>query len=76
VTALSSRTAIRRHPERGVYEREAIDAILDEVAFAHVGFVVDCQPFVIPHDQRLLKRCPAHISPLWRSAGAVDLCTP
>src|SRR6266545_6573332 len=41
-------TRVRRHPERGVYERPAIDAILDEVLFCHVGFVVDEQPYVIP----------------------------
>jgi nitroimidazol reductase NimA-like FMN-containing flavoprotein (pyridoxamine 5'-phosphate oxidase superfamily) len=34
------RNRVRRHPERGVYEREAIAAIL--------GFVVDGQPLVIP----------------------------
>jgi nitroimidazol reductase NimA-like FMN-containing flavoprotein (pyridoxamine 5'-phosphate oxidase superfamily) len=42
------RNRVRRHPERGVYEREAIAAILDEALFCHVGFVVDGQPFVIP----------------------------
>src|SRR6266540_2600938 len=41
-------TRVRRHPERGVYERQAIDAILDEALFCHVGFVVDGQPYVIP----------------------------
>ncbi len=41
-------TRVRRHPERGVYERPAIDAILDEALFCHVGFVVDEQPYVIP----------------------------
>jgi nitroimidazol reductase NimA-like FMN-containing flavoprotein (pyridoxamine 5'-phosphate oxidase superfamily) len=48
VTAVSPRTAVRRHPERGVYDREAIDAILDEAVMCHVGFIVDGQPFVIP----------------------------
>ncbi len=41
-------TRVRRHPERGVYERPAIDAILDEALFCHVGFVIDEQPYVIP----------------------------
>ena len=45
---LSKRSRVRRHPERGLYEREAIDAILDEALHCHVGFVVDAQPFVIP----------------------------
>jgi len=45
---MRERTRVRRHPERGVYEREAIAAILDEALICHVGFVVDAQPFVIP----------------------------
>jgi hypothetical protein len=45
---MRKRIRVRRHPERGVYERETIDAILDEALFCHVGFVVDGQPFVIP----------------------------
>jgi nitroimidazol reductase NimA-like FMN-containing flavoprotein (pyridoxamine 5'-phosphate oxidase superfamily) len=40
------RSAIRRHPERGVSERAA--AILAEGHVAHVGFVENGQPFVIP----------------------------
>src|SRR5262245_56717976 len=46
--AATDRTRVRRHPERGVYERAPIDAILDEALICHVGFVVDGQPFVIP----------------------------
>src|SRR5206468_3603076 len=44
----TDRTRVRRHPERGAYEREPIDAILDEALICHVGFVIDGQPFVIP----------------------------
>src|SRR5262245_37855180 len=43
-----TRTRVKRHPERGAYDRETIDAILDEALICHVGFVVDGQPFVIP----------------------------
>jgi nitroimidazol reductase NimA-like FMN-containing flavoprotein (pyridoxamine 5'-phosphate oxidase superfamily) len=39
---------LRRHPERGRHDREAVDAILDEALFCHIGFVVGTQPFVIP----------------------------
>jgi nitroimidazol reductase NimA-like FMN-containing flavoprotein (pyridoxamine 5'-phosphate oxidase superfamily) len=39
---------VRRHPERGAYERDVIDAILDEALVCHVGFAVEGQPFVIP----------------------------
>jgi nitroimidazol reductase NimA-like FMN-containing flavoprotein (pyridoxamine 5'-phosphate oxidase superfamily) len=44
----SPRTKVRRHPERGAYDRQTIDAILDEALICHVGFVHDGQPFVIP----------------------------
>ena len=44
----TARTKVKRHPERGDYERETIDAILDESLICHLGFVVDGQPFVIP----------------------------
>ena len=44
----TARTKVKRHPERGDYERETIDAILDEGLICHLGFVVDGQPFVIP----------------------------
>jgi nitroimidazol reductase NimA-like FMN-containing flavoprotein (pyridoxamine 5'-phosphate oxidase superfamily) len=47
-TAPSDRTRVRRVPQRGAYERETIDAILDETLISHVGFVHDGQPVVIP----------------------------
>jgi uncharacterized protein len=47
-TAPTDRTRVRRVPQRGQYEREAIEAILDEALVSHVGFVHDGQPVVIP----------------------------
>lgn len=47
-TAPSERTRVRRAPARAAYERETIDAILDEGLVAHLGFAVDGQPYVIP----------------------------
>jgi Pyridoxamine 5'-phosphate oxidase len=44
----SARTTVKRHPERGEYDRATIDAILDEALICHIGFVVDGQPYVIP----------------------------
>src|SRR5881275_3070641 len=41
-------TQVKRHPERGHYDRETIEAILDDGFLCHVGFVVDDQPYVIP----------------------------
>ena len=35
-------------PARADYERETIDAILDEGLVAHLGFSVDGQPYVVP----------------------------
>ena len=46
--APSPRTTLGRKPERGSYERAAANRILDEAFVAHVGFVGDGQPFVIP----------------------------
>jgi uncharacterized protein len=37
-----------REPQRCVYDRSAIEAILDEALVCHLGFEVDGQPYVIP----------------------------
>jgi uncharacterized protein len=44
----SAQTRVHRLPERGVYDRAVIDAILDEGVVCHVGFVQEGQPVVIP----------------------------
>jgi nitroimidazol reductase NimA-like FMN-containing flavoprotein (pyridoxamine 5'-phosphate oxidase superfamily) len=44
----TDRTTVRRLADRGRYERDAVNAILDEAYLAHVGFVVDGQPRVLP----------------------------
>jgi uncharacterized protein len=44
----TERTKLRRIPKRGHFDRETINAILDEAFICHVGFVVDGQPYVIP----------------------------
>ncbi len=44
----TSRTTLKRLPQRGNYDRELINQILDEGFICHVGFVVDDEPFVIP----------------------------
>ena len=44
----TARTTLKRLPQRGSYDRELIDQILDEGFVCHVGFTVDGQPFVIP----------------------------
>src|SRR5256714_1696829 len=77
--APTPRTAVRRHPERGVYDRAAIDAILDESLICHVGFEVDGQPYVIPTiharmgDDLYLHGSPA--SRMLRTIGeGIDVC--
>jgi nitroimidazol reductase NimA-like FMN-containing flavoprotein (pyridoxamine 5'-phosphate oxidase superfamily) len=44
----TERTRVRRLPERGAYDRSTIDAILDAMPVAHVGYSIDGQPFVTP----------------------------
>jgi uncharacterized protein len=70
---------VRRRAGRGKYDRETIDAILDEGRFAHVGIVSDGQPFVIPVlYARDGDRIYVHGSPLSRLvktlAAGVPMC--
>lgn len=44
----ATRSTIKRHPERGSHDTEAVHAVLDAAPMGHLGFVVDGQPFVIP----------------------------
>jgi nitroimidazol reductase NimA-like FMN-containing flavoprotein (pyridoxamine 5'-phosphate oxidase superfamily) len=44
----SPRIRVRRLPDRGTYDREAIHAILDEGLVCHVAVVADGQPYVLP----------------------------
>ena len=39
--AASPRVRVRRLPERGRYDSEAIDAVLDAGLVAHLGFVTE-----------------------------------
>jgi nitroimidazol reductase NimA-like FMN-containing flavoprotein (pyridoxamine 5'-phosphate oxidase superfamily) len=75
----SSRTRVRRHPERGVYDRAAIDAIFDEARYCHAGFVAEGRPVVIPTihardgDMLYLHGSPA--SRMLRELGTgIDVC--
>lgn len=75
----TEKTRLRRLPKRGSYDRNVINAILDEAFFCHVGFVVDGQPYVIPTgfarigDDLLIHGSAA--SRMMRSlAGGADVC--
>jgi uncharacterized protein len=47
-TLQTERTTVRRLPKRAAYDRQTVEAILDEALICHVGFVVDGKPVVIP----------------------------
>jgi nitroimidazol reductase NimA-like FMN-containing flavoprotein (pyridoxamine 5'-phosphate oxidase superfamily) len=44
----TARTTVVRSRDRGRYERDTINAIIDEALICHVGFSVDGQPYVLP----------------------------
>lgn len=44
----TDRTRLRRRPNRGHYDRDTVHAILDAGFLAHVGYVIDGQPYVTP----------------------------
>ena len=44
----TERTRLRRVHQRGHYDRETIDAILDAGMICHVGYVIDGRPYVTP----------------------------
>ena len=44
----SRRVTVRRHPERSRYDRDTIEAILDEGLICHLGVSVDGEAHVIP----------------------------
>jgi uncharacterized protein len=73
----SERVTVERHSERGVYDRETIDSILDEGFVAHLGIVSDGQPFVLPvlyaRDGNSIY---VHGSPLSRLLGTVASSVP
>lgn len=44
----TAKTKIKRLPKRGSYDRETIYKIIDEALICHVGFTIDCEPYVVP----------------------------
>ncbi len=77
--APSERTTVKRLPKRGQYDRESIEAILDEALACHVGFSVDGQPYVIPtihgrQDDRLYLHGSAASRMLRSLAEGIAVC--
>ena len=75
----STRTTVRRKPDRAAYDASTVERILDEGFICHVGFVVDGQPFVIPTAYaRRDKTLYLHGSPMSRMLGmlkdSIDVC--
>lgn len=44
----TARTTVRRRPARASYDRSAVHAVLDEALIAHVAFVEDGRPRLLP----------------------------
>jgi nitroimidazol reductase NimA-like FMN-containing flavoprotein (pyridoxamine 5'-phosphate oxidase superfamily) len=44
----TKRTTVKRLPKRAAYQRDVLNAILDEALICHLGFVHEGQPYVIP----------------------------
>ena len=77
--APSERVRVRRLHDKAAYDRERIHAILDEALVAHLGFVHEGTPFVIPTlHARIGDAVYVHGSSASRTlralAGAVPVC--
>jgi nitroimidazol reductase NimA-like FMN-containing flavoprotein (pyridoxamine 5'-phosphate oxidase superfamily) len=75
----TDRTKLKRLPKRGHFDRETVNAILDEAFICHVGFVADGQPFVIPTgyarvDDKLYIHGSQASRMLRTLAGGLDAC--
>jgi nitroimidazol reductase NimA-like FMN-containing flavoprotein (pyridoxamine 5'-phosphate oxidase superfamily) len=69
----TERTQIHRIPKRGSYDRDVVNAILDEALLCHVGFVHRDQPFVIPTTfARIGDRIFVHGAAASRMLGAIS----
>ena len=76
---VTGRTRLKRLPQRAVYDRDEVYAILDEGFLCHVGFVAEGQPFVIPtgyarRDNELLIHGSAASRMLRNLAEGIDVC--
>jgi uncharacterized protein len=76
---LTERTRLRRRPHLAVFDRPAIDAILDEGLFCHVGFLDASSPVVLPmlyaRDGDVVNLHGSKASRMLRAVAAgVDVC--
>jgi nitroimidazol reductase NimA-like FMN-containing flavoprotein (pyridoxamine 5'-phosphate oxidase superfamily) len=75
----TARTKVRRLAERGRYDRETVNAILDEGLVCHLGFAVDGRPWVMPTtyarvDDRLYAHGAAANFALKTLSSGVEVC--
>jgi nitroimidazol reductase NimA-like FMN-containing flavoprotein (pyridoxamine 5'-phosphate oxidase superfamily) len=75
----TERTRLKRLPKRGVYQRETINAILDEAMVCHVGFAYWDQPYAIPtlhvrQDSNLYIHGSAASRMLKTASGEMPVC--
>ncbi len=75
----TGRTQVRRIPNRGVYDKAEVYAILDEGYVCHVGFAVEGQPYVIPtgyarQDDRLLIHGSAASRMMREMSAGIEVC--
>jgi nitroimidazol reductase NimA-like FMN-containing flavoprotein (pyridoxamine 5'-phosphate oxidase superfamily) len=76
--ARTDRTTLRRLAARGTFDRAAANAILDEAYIAHVGFVVDGEPRVLPmtfgRDGEVLYLHGAVGNAMLRASAGTEVC--
>ena len=74
----SERSTVRRLPERGGYDRDVIDQILDEALICHLAFETDQGPFAIPTIHARLDDVlylhGSHASRMMRSTVGEQVC--
>ena len=75
----TARTQVRRIPNRGVYAKAEVYAILDEGYLCHVGFAVEGLPYVIPtgyarRDNCLLIHGSAASRMMREMSAGIDVC--
>jgi nitroimidazol reductase NimA-like FMN-containing flavoprotein (pyridoxamine 5'-phosphate oxidase superfamily) len=74
----TSRSALRRHAERGRYDRNTVEAILDEALMAHVGVTGPTGPVVLPMVYGRLGDClylhGAAGNALLRAGSGTEVC--
>lgn len=75
----TERTELKRHPERGQFDREQVYRILDDGLVCHVGFAVGGRPYVIPtgyarHGDQLFIHGAAAGRLMQTLGEGIDLC--